>query len=334
MVRYCLIILCLVFVVNPARAATLESPARGATLSGLGSIYGWKCDAGRITVRINDGGHIPVATGQPRADARHICGTVNHGFITQMNWALLGDGTHTIVAYDNGVEFASATFDVTTFDEEYVEDAEGNFTLRDFPNPGQTSYFEWNESTQHMELVDFSRQGTPPPPEPEPEPEQTGVNQFLGTWRLTNSRTTQTYRFRGCPSNVVLHPCVADVPQLTYLWPTGLFEGLGQLGHSYYLADVERGVCRVYLLYNPTGGRVSGHYGEAHGNCLSNAALTTITADLASRRYPTTGTRTSRSTAQVLSHDVTAEDTAADVTPEDREKIERAIEESLFLLME
>ena len=93
-------------------------------------------------------------------------------------------------------------------------------------------------------------------------------------------------------------------------------------------------MCRVYLLYNPTGSRVSGHYGEAYGNCLSNAALTTIAADLAARRYPTTGTRTSRSTAQGLNHDVTAEDATADATPEDREKIERAIEESLFLLME
>ena len=78
-----------------------------------------------------------------------------------MNWALLGDGQHTIVAYDNGVKFASATFDVTTFDEEYVKGAEGDFTLRNFPRQGEISYFEWNESTQHMELVDFARRSTP-----------------------------------------------------------------------------------------------------------------------------------------------------------------------------
>ena len=72
-----------------ARAAFLESPAEGATLSGIGFISGWKCNGGNITVTIDDGEPLPVAMGQERDDLRPVCGTIHHGFIAQINWALL-----------------------------------------------------------------------------------------------------------------------------------------------------------------------------------------------------------------------------------------------------
>ena len=161
-------------------------------------------------------------------------------------------------------------------------------------------------------------------------PVTSGVRQFVGTWRFTNSRTTQTYRFGECPANTVLKPCVADMPQRTYLWPTYLFEGLGSLGHSYYLADVERSVCRIWLFYEPDGNRVSGHYGEAYGNCLSSSALSSITEDLTYQRYPTTGTRSSQSATSLTTRPETLQ---PPVTPEVQEALEQAIEDSLFLLM-
>lgn len=107
-------------VVSLAQAAVLESPANGANLSGIGFISGWKCDAGDITVPLNGGRHIPLTEEQPRAEVRHVCGTVNHGFIIQINWALLGDGEHTAVAYDDGVEFVRSTFMVVTTGEEFL----------------------------------------------------------------------------------------------------------------------------------------------------------------------------------------------------------------------
>lgn len=98
-----------------AHAATLESPAPGANVSGLGYIAGWKCHHGDITVRIDGGGPIRVATRMPRADTQAVCqGATDNGFITQFNWAFLADGSHTVVAYDNGVEFARRTFTVAT----------------------------------------------------------------------------------------------------------------------------------------------------------------------------------------------------------------------------
>ena len=51
-------------------AATLESPAPGANVSGLGYIGGWKCHHGEVTVRIDGGGPIRMATRMPRADTQ------------------------------------------------------------------------------------------------------------------------------------------------------------------------------------------------------------------------------------------------------------------------
>ena len=137
-----------------AHAATLENPANGSFYSGIGVISGWKCDAnGPLTVRFNDGDAIPLAYLNERGDTAGICGDTNNGFVAIMNWALLGDGTHTAVVYDNGVEFARSTFTVATTGEPYVTGAEGECRVPNFPAPGETMPFAWNEATQHLEMV-------------------------------------------------------------------------------------------------------------------------------------------------------------------------------------
>ena len=137
---------------SPTWAARLESPAHQAVVSGIGFIGGWKCDANNITVTIDGGEHISVAMGQPRADTQPICGTINNGFIQQINWALVGDGEHEAVAYDNGVEFSRSTFTVGSTGEEFLKGAETTRLLENFPAPGETTILEWNESTQHFEI--------------------------------------------------------------------------------------------------------------------------------------------------------------------------------------
>ena len=138
-----------------------ESPAPGALVSGVGFISGWKCEAGTITVRIDDGPPLAVATEQPRADTRPVCGDDNNGFITQINWNWdwLGAGPHTAVAYDDGVEFARNTFTIGTTGEEFLGDVTAECTIADFPAPGETGRFVWNTSTQHLELVDSEEEG-------------------------------------------------------------------------------------------------------------------------------------------------------------------------------
>ena len=117
-------------------AATLENPANGSFYSGIGVISGWKCTAnGPLTVRFNDGDPLPLAYGNERADVRNAgaCRSAQVGFVSIMNWAELGDGTHTAVVYDNGVEFAQATFTVGTTGEEFVEDVTVSIEVPDFP---------------------------------------------------------------------------------------------------------------------------------------------------------------------------------------------------------
>ena len=314
--------ICILLFGTSSQAATLESPARGAVLSGIGFISGWKCNARNITIRIDGGAAVPAAMRIPRADTQRVCnGATNNGFIIQMNWALLSDGTHTVVAYDSGVRFASATFDVTTFDEEFVEDAMGTCEVQNFPSQGETAYFGWNESTQHMELADFSGEGGGPlQPEPEPEPEATGLGQFVGAWRFTNAVTAQTYRFprvEPCRGNTA-EQCLYDSTQNAVLGTADILQ------YSYLLLHVDGPRCHVYFLREPQGGIVRGHYGSGSANnCASGAAT-----DIALERYPTTGTRISAA-MQSLTGDILPED----IDPEVQENTETMIEDLMDALM-
>ena len=138
-----------------AQAARLEIPDNGDKLSGIGVISGWKCEAeGDITIRFDDRDPIPATYGFPRDDTSATCGDDdgNNGFYSFFNWAILGDGQHTAVAYDNGVEFDRSTFEVATLGEEFVKSANARLRVPNFPSPGEEAWFEWNQTTQHLEL--------------------------------------------------------------------------------------------------------------------------------------------------------------------------------------
>ena len=160
--------LCLGFIILAPSLATaqqtevLEIPGDGAKLSGIGVISGWKCEAdGDITVRFDDDDELTVTMvyGSERGDTKEneegeiICGDTNNGFLAIFNWALLDDGEHTAVAYGNGVEFDRSTFEVATLGEEFVEDAAARLRVPNFPSSGEEAWFEWNESTQGLEMA-------------------------------------------------------------------------------------------------------------------------------------------------------------------------------------
>lgn len=145
----------LILVPSLAHAATLENPGQDQTYSGIGVISGWKCAATAITVRIDGGTPIPMLHGSERGDTRRECGDTANGFLAIFNWALLDDGEHTAQAYDNGVPFGQKhSFTVTTTGEEFLTGASKCITVDDFPSDGETTYLEWNESTQHFEMVE------------------------------------------------------------------------------------------------------------------------------------------------------------------------------------
>jgi len=156
---YALLALCLGLVLLTSTLthaqSALDIPSNGDTLSGIGVISGWKCEArGNITISLDVGDPIPATYGFPRGDTASVCGDDGHnGFFSFFNWAILGDGAHTAVAYDNGVEFARSTFTVVTTGEEFVVGARARVRVPDFPSPGETTWFTWNQSTQHLEMA-------------------------------------------------------------------------------------------------------------------------------------------------------------------------------------
>ena len=160
--RFVLLHLCLGLVVLSSSLAqaqltgVLEIPGNGVTLSGIGVISGWKCEVeGDITIRLNDGDPIPATYGLPRADTSGVCvNDGNNGFFSYTNWGNLGDGEHTVVAYDNGEEFGRSTFTVVTFGTAFLTGAQARVTVENFPSPGETTVLEWNQSTQHFETVE------------------------------------------------------------------------------------------------------------------------------------------------------------------------------------
>ena len=50
------------------------------------------------------------------------------------------------------VEFARTTFTVGSTGEEFLKGVTVSIDVPNFPAPGETGRFVWNESTQHLEL--------------------------------------------------------------------------------------------------------------------------------------------------------------------------------------
>ena len=151
------LLLCSIMVPALTQAAMLENPADNVLYSGINVISGWKCDTkGALTVRFNGGKPIPLVYGSQRDDTRPVCGDADNGFVAIWNWAILGDGTHTAVVYDNDVEFDRSTFDIATTGEEFVSGVSAQGWVEDFPSPGERTRLQWNQGTQHFELAEVS----------------------------------------------------------------------------------------------------------------------------------------------------------------------------------
>lgn len=169
--------------------AGLGNPADGGEYSGIGYISGWKCEAnGALTARINGGNAIPLAYRNERPDTRSACGDTNNGFISIVNWAEYGTGTHTVEVFDNGVSFGRHTFYVATLGEPFVRGAaDVAFILTDWPFDGDETRIAWNTATQHFEVIEYTAGdgGTPPPPPPPPSSEEQHFQAMIGTWDFT-----------------------------------------------------------------------------------------------------------------------------------------------------
>ncbi len=146
----------------PAPVGRLENPSAEAFQSGLGLLSGWVCEADQVTLVLNPGTAtaqtLKAAYGTERGDTASMCGDTNNGFGLLFNWNLLGDGSHTIVAQADGEEFGRATVTVTTLGEEFVREAEGECTVADFPETGETTRLVWQAAQQNFVIAS----GNPP----------------------------------------------------------------------------------------------------------------------------------------------------------------------------
>ena len=136
----------------------LENPQPGSFHSGVGVVSGFVCDADRIDIEIN-GSLFQASYGTSRADTAGVCGDSDNGFGLLFNWNLLGDGVHTVRALADGVAFATATFKVKTFGEEFLQGQQATFVLPGFPQAGTNARVRWQQSLQNFSLEGTIQEG-------------------------------------------------------------------------------------------------------------------------------------------------------------------------------
>src|SRR5262249_22520968 len=88
-----------------------------------------------------------------RDDTKGVCGHSDTGFIAEQNWNLVGNGQHTIRVFDNGQQFAQATFTVQTLGHEFLSGLSGQGTIVNFDNQINVAV-QWQESCQCFAIVD------------------------------------------------------------------------------------------------------------------------------------------------------------------------------------
>ena len=135
----------------------IETPRNGTTISGKAIFSGWYCNATEITISIDGAEQVPAAYGTTRGDTVANCGDSNNGWGLLYNFGGLDDGEHTVVAYADGEQFGTSTFNVTKLSTgEFLSGASGTATVTDFPSPGNTITLTWEQTLQNFVITDES----------------------------------------------------------------------------------------------------------------------------------------------------------------------------------
>ena len=139
----------------PTTKGNLENPRHQTFKSGIGTIFGWVCEANRVEVAIGQI-RFPAVYGSERPDTRGQCGDANNGFVLLFNWNILGDGVHTArLVVDGRMIGSPAEFKVTTFGYEVAPSWwEGTYWLLNFPRTGNETLVGWDHGTQNFSVLD------------------------------------------------------------------------------------------------------------------------------------------------------------------------------------
>ena len=133
---------------------TLENPTPGQTLTGIGLLSGWACNAETASVRFDGASQdIPILIGSSREDTRSTCGAADTGFVLLMNWNILGAGDHRLTLFVNGQARVSRTITVVTYGEEFLEGLDKEWIIPDWPKQGTDTRIAWRETKQNIEIV-------------------------------------------------------------------------------------------------------------------------------------------------------------------------------------
>ena len=135
-----------------ATKAVIESPR--STVTGIGLLYGWACDANEVSIYFENWIEpYKIYYGMERYDTRHECGDTNNGFYVLMNWNILGDGEHTVYLYADGTIAAQQKFNVITPGEEFLRGVTGGGVIE--LSNGLSAVVEWSQSMQNFRILEF-----------------------------------------------------------------------------------------------------------------------------------------------------------------------------------
>jgi hypothetical protein len=138
---------------------TLENPQPAGFESGIGLVSGWHCNAGQIQVQFDDRALVTAAYGTSRGDTAGACGDTNNGWGLLWNYNLLGPGAHTVRAFADGVQFASANFQVSTLGQEFVTGLSDMDTYVLSLGLGKQLALNWQQSKQGFVITEVENTG-------------------------------------------------------------------------------------------------------------------------------------------------------------------------------
>ncbi|WP_456375745.1 hypothetical protein [Thiolapillus sp.] len=170
-----LIFLLLFAATQSIHADALENPKPDDPMSGIGTIYGWQCEAQSIEYQIDDGNRIPIPYGARRPDTQKTCGDADNGYVTQFNFGQLKNGEHRIRVYVDGVKEHDRIFRVARMEKPYMRGLQGEAVVTEFPDADHDITLTWSESAQNFQITAIGPSGSHPLPA------------FNGLWRVENS---------------------------------------------------------------------------------------------------------------------------------------------------
>lgn len=143
--------------------AVLGTPPDGSTVSGVGVISGYHCQASsnngkKVEIRVDDLALGAAGTGTTLLGTHTVCGHTDTGYSMLYNFNNLAEGEHKITAVFDGIPFATNrvhTVRSTGVLWRTLGEQSPWITVPDFPEPGQYSTIVWKDELQGFVVSDM-----------------------------------------------------------------------------------------------------------------------------------------------------------------------------------